>query len=36
MRTEKQPCSSSQTPNIKNPYEDYLDSAEDMMDNDYE
>jgi len=34
--TENQPCSSSQTPNIEDPYEDYLDSAEDVMDNDYE
>ena len=29
---ESQPCNTSKTPNIENPYEDYMDTREDMMD----
>jgi hypothetical protein len=30
--SENQPCSTSETPNIENPYENYLDTGENMMD----
>jgi hypothetical protein len=30
--SESQPCNTSKTPNIENPYEDYMDTREDMMD----
>ena len=33
---ENQPCASSTTPNIPNPYEDYLDAREDMLEDDFE
>jgi hypothetical protein len=36
---ENQPRTTSETPNIDNPYEDYLETREEMMDNyddDYE
>jgi hypothetical protein len=29
--SENQPCSTSETPNIENPYEDYPNTREDMM-----
>ena len=33
---ENQPCATSKTPNIPNPYEDYLDAREDMLEDDFE
>jgi hypothetical protein len=33
---ENQPCATSTTPNIPNPYEDYLDAREDMLEDDFE
>ena len=33
---ENLPCASSTTPNIPNPYEDYLDAREDMLEDDFE
>ena len=29
--SENQPCTTSKTPNIPDPYEDYLDAREDML-----
>jgi hypothetical protein len=29
--SESQPCNTSKTPNIENPYEDYMDIREDMI-----
>lgn len=34
--SENQPCTTSKTPNIPSPYEDYLDDREDMLDDDYD
>jgi hypothetical protein len=33
---ENQPCASTTTPNVPNPYEDYLDAREDMLEDDFE
>lgn len=33
---ENQPCATSTAPNIPNPYEDYLDAREDMLEDDFE
>ena len=33
---ENQPCATSKTPNIPNPYEDYLDVREDMLEDGFE
>jgi hypothetical protein len=33
---ENQPCASTTTPNVPNPYEDYLDAREDMLEDNFE
>jgi hypothetical protein len=34
--SENQPCTTSKTPNIPDPYEDYLDAREDMLEDMFE